>query len=230
MFRTPRWSRPSLTSVLLAGLALSACSSGDHSASGPQVEGATLGVEGAHEHGVVRMGFAVDDARLTLDMQLPADAVFGFEHAPSSDEEWEVVNQALAGLRESVGSLVALSDELRCTVESVELIEAPEEHAHDEEHHDEEEHAEHDDEEEHAEGEHDHDGEEHAEDEHDHDEGQHSEVRASIVWSCAQSPEGSPATLRLADVFGDVAQVDLTVITSQGQAGGRVSADAAFSF
>lgn len=228
--RSPEWAAihgvaRAAPAVLLACLVLTACSGEGEVAPGPHVEGAAIGVEGAHEHGVVRMGFAVDAWTLTLNVQAPADAVFGFEHAPTTDEEWGMVSQALTRLRADAGALVALSDELRCDVERVEVVDAPEmegaDHDDDGDEHDHE--AEHED--------HDHEAE-HEDDDHDHEAegGQHSEVRFTVVWTCAVSPEGTPATLRLRDVLPDVAVVDLTVITSQGQAGARVAADAAFRF
>lgn len=160
------------------------------------------------------MGLAVDGVRLTLDLKAPGDAVFGFEHPPESGEERAVVTEALARIQTEAGSLISLDPGLGCTVEDVEILEAPEL---------EEEHEDSPHEEARDEGAHDEEadsGDEHA----------HSEVRARVVWSCTTSPEGTLATLQVARLLPDVEFVDLTVITSGGQAAGRVDGDAAFRF
>lgn len=195
--------------ALAASLLMVACGPGDESLPGPVVSGAALGAEGAHEHGAARMGLAVDGDQLTLDLQVPGEAVFGFEHSPGTDEERMAVSDALARVRSEAGSVLSLNPEVACTLDGVEILEAPgldgehggvEEDGH-------------------------HDGEAQDSDEHDH-----SEMRVQVTWSCATSPEGTPATLQLAHLFPDVEFVDLTVITSRGQAAGRVDGDAAFRF
>ena len=249
MFSSDRIRRPEamlfFAIVIVTTFSLAGCSSGNEQASGPEVEGAPVGTVGAHEHGVVRMGLAVDGQRMSLNLEAPAATVFGFEHDPETEEEIGVVSEAMETLKTRVGEVIAVSSELACELEDVEVVSAPEvdeEHAHsdDEEHahSDDEEHS-HSDDEEHAHSddeEHSHsDDEEHAhsdDEEHSHsdDEDAHSEVRVAVSWFCAQSVEGTDATLRLGSLWPDAELVDLTVITSMGQAAGRVAADASFSF
>ena len=166
------------------------------------------------------MGLAVDDQRMSLDIEVPAATVFGFEHNPETEEEIRVVSEAMETLRTRVGEVIVVSSELACELEDVEIVSAPEvdeEHSHS----DDEEHS-HSEDEEHS----------HSEDEdaHSEDEDAHSEVRVSVSWFCAQSVEGTDATLSLSSLWPDAELVDLTVITSMGQAAGRVAADASFSF
>ena len=216
MFSTDRIRRPEamvlFPMVIVTTFTLAGCSSGNEQDSGPTVEGDPVGTLGAHEHGVVRMGLAVDDQRMSLDIEVPAATVFGFEHNPETEEEIRVVSEAMETLRTRVGEVIAVSSELACELEDVEVVSAPEV---DEEHsHSEDEDAHSDDE------------------EHSHSEGEdaHSEVRVSVSWFCAQSVEGTDATLSLSSLWPDAELVDLTVITSMGQAAGRVAADASFSF
>ena len=216
MFSTDRIRRPEamvlFLMVIVTTFTLAGCSSGNEQDSGPTVEGDPVGTLGAHEHGVVRMGLAVDDQRMSLDIEVPAATVFGFEHNPETEEEIRVVSEAMETLRTRVGEVIAVSSELACELEDVEVVSAPEV---DEEHsHSEDEDAHSDDE------------------EHSHSEGEdaHSEVRVSVSWFCAQSVEGTDATLSLSSLWPDAELVDLTVITSMGQAAGRVAADASFSF
>ena len=240
MFSTDRIRRPEamvlFPMVIVTTFTLAGCSSGNEQDSGPTVEGDPVGTLGAHEHGVVRMGLAVDDQRMSLDIEVPAATVFGFEHNPETEEEIRVVSEAMETLRTRVGEVIAVSSELACELEDVEVVSAPEvdeEHSHsdDEEHShsDDEEHS-HSDDEEHSHS----DDEEHShsedEDAHSEDEDAHSEVRVSVSWFCAQSVEGTDATLSLSSLWPDAELVDLTVITSMGQAAGRVAADASFSF
>ena len=215
-------SRLSCLAVLATILTLVGCSSPGDGAPGPRVDGAMIGVDGAHEHGVVRIGLAVDGRRLSLDLEAPASTVFGFEHAPSTEDEWKIVSDALANVRARVGEVIVVPSELSCRLDDVDVLEAPGSDVH--EHADTAEEAEHDEE--------DHDAA-HAHDEHEdsaEDDHGHSEVRVAATWDCAESPEGSEANLRLSELWPEAMLVDLTVITSEGQAGGRVPADAAFRF
>ena len=224
MFSTDRIRRPEamvlFLMVIVTTFTLAGCSSGNEQDSGPTVEGDPVGTLGAHEHGVVRMGLAVDDQRMSLDIEVPAATVFGFEHNPETEEEIRVVSEAMETLRTRVGEVIAVSSELACELEDVEVVSAPEvdeEHSHS----DDEEHSHSEDEDAHSDDE-----------EHSHSEGEdaHSEVRVSVSWFCAQSVEGTDATLSLSSLWPDAELVDLTVITSMGQAAGRVAADASFSF
>ena len=215
-----RWAVPCL-------LLCVAC--GDSSSARPDpplVEGEPLGTVGAHEHGIARLGLAVDGTRLTVDLQLPAESVFGFERAPRSEEERATVAEALDRLRTGGAGLIAFPDGASCALDSAE-VEAPEGMEGDQE--GEDQHAQEDEGHQHAEDE----GHEHTEDEghqHTEDEGiQHTEVRLLASLTCSREPTG-PASLRFADVLPDVVQVDLTVFTAAGEAAGRVAPDASFRF
>ena len=168
----------------------------------PLVEGERLGTAGAHEHGIARLGLAVDGTRLTIDLQLPAESVFGFEHTPRSAEERATVAEALDRLRTGGARLLAFPDEVTCALDSAE-VEAPEGM----------------------------EGDDAGEDQHFHDdEGtQHEEVHLLASLTCSREPIG-PASLRLVDLLPDVVQVDLTVFTAAGEATGRVAPDASFRF
>ena len=168
----------------------------------PLVEGERLGTAGAHEHGIARLGLAVDGTRLTVDLELPAESVFGFEHAPRSVQERATVAEALDRLRTGGARLLAFPDGAICTLDSAE-VQGPEGV--------EDDHV--------------------AEDEHAHeDEGSvHEDVHLLASLTCSREPIG-PASLRFADLLPDVVQVDLTVFTALGEAAGRVAPDASFRF
>ncbi len=217
-----------------------ACGDSSSSRPGPPVaEGEQLGTAGAHEHGIARLGLAVDGTRLTVDLELPAESVFGFEHAPRSAEERATVAEALDRLRTGGARLIAFPEgATTCALDSAE-VQGPEgveddpvgedeqahddEQAHEDEHDHEDEHV-HDDEQAHE--------EEHAqEDQHAHEDESnvHEDVRLLASLTCSREPIG-PASLRFGDLLPDVVQVDLTVFTALGEAAGRVAPDAAFRF
>ncbi|MDE2753522.1 MAG: DUF2796 domain-containing protein [Gemmatimonadota bacterium] len=192
----------------------------------PLVEGERLGTPGAHEHGIARLGLAVDGTRLTVDLELPAESVFGFERAPTSAEERATAAEALDRLRTDGARLLTFPEGVTCALESAE-VQAPEglegdEAGEDQPPHEDEGHEHEADE-----------GHEHAEDEgHEHaeDEGPiHTEVHLLASLTCSSELIG-PASLRFADILPDVVQVDLTVFTAAGEAAGRVAPDASFRF
>ncbi len=168
----------------------------------PLVEGERLGTAGAHEHGIARLGLAVDGARVTVDLELPAESVFGFEHAPRSAEERATVAEALDRLRTGGAGLLAFPDGTTCALDSAE-VQAPEDV--------EDDHA--------GEGQH----------THEEEGAQHEEVHLLASLTCSREPIG-PASLRFADLLPAVVQVDLTVFTATGEAAGRVAPDASFRF
>ncbi|MDE2676601.1 MAG: DUF2796 domain-containing protein [Gemmatimonadota bacterium] len=182
----------------------------------PLVEGERLGTAGAHEHGIARLGLAVDGTVLTIDLQLPAESVFGFDHAPRSAEERAIAAEALDRLRTGGASLVAFPDGATCALESAE-VQAPEGAEGDQPGEDQQPQED--------------EGHEHEDEGHEHeDEGnQHEDVRLLATLTCSREPIG-PASLRFADLLPRVEQVDLTVFTAVGEAAGRVAPDASFRF
>ncbi|MXX34742.1 MAG: DUF2796 domain-containing protein [Gemmatimonadetes bacterium] len=182
----------------------------------PLVEGERLGTAGAHEHGIARLGLAVDGTLLTIDLQLPAESVFGFDHAPRSAEERAIAAEALDRLRTGGASLVAFPDGATCALESAE-VQAPEGAEGDQPGEDQQPQED--------------EGHEHEDEGHEHeDEGnQHEDVRLLASLTCSREPIG-PASLRFADLLPRVEQVDLTVFTAVGEAAGRVAPDASFRF
>ncbi|HAT37418.1 MAG TPA: hypothetical protein DCS75_02915, partial [Gemmatimonadetes bacterium] len=112
--------------VIVTTFSLAGCWSGNEQASGPKVEGDPVGTVGAHEHGVIRMGLAVDGQRMSLNLEIPAATVFGFEHDPETEEEIGVVSEAMETLRTRVGEVIAVSPELACELEDVEVVSSPE--------------------------------------------------------------------------------------------------------
>lgn len=74
----------------------------------------------AHEHGVARLDVAVEPARLSFLLELPLDALVGFEREPRSDAERAAVDAALAKLR-APGPLFGIDTAAGCTPGRVQL-------------------------------------------------------------------------------------------------------------
>jgi len=55
---------------------------------------------GSHEHGSAFLNIAVDDGQVFLELESPWDNLVGFEHAPSTDEQHELVDNAIALLNQ----------------------------------------------------------------------------------------------------------------------------------
>ncbi|MDE2781895.1 MAG: DUF2796 domain-containing protein [Gemmatimonadota bacterium] len=175
-----------------------------------------MGTPGAHEHGIARLGLAVDSIRVTVDLELPAESVFGFERAPRSAEERATAAEALDRLRTGGARLIAFPEGVTCALDSAEL-QAPEGFEGDQAGVDQQPHED--------------EGHQHEDEGHEHeDEGlQHTEVRLLATLTCSNEPLG-PASLRFVDILPGVVQVDLTVFTAAGEAAGRVAPDASFRF
>jgi Protein of unknown function (DUF2796) len=74
----------------------------------------------AHEHGAARLDVALDGSTLTLQLQTPLDALFGFERAPRNDAERKLVDAAIARLR-AADRLFKPDPAAGCTLKRVEL-------------------------------------------------------------------------------------------------------------
>ncbi len=74
----------------------------------------------AHQHGVGQLHLVIEQDQLHLELQVPADDLLGFEHAPSTAEQ----HAALAALQETLQQperLFRLPAPARCELEASEL-------------------------------------------------------------------------------------------------------------
>jgi hypothetical protein len=130
---------------------------------------------GAHVHGHGRMGVAIEDGQLYVELELPAVNVVGFEHPPRSDAERTGTRAALERFA-STERLLRPSAAAGCEVTEVE-VELPGSALHDGQIRDR------------------HDADKH-EHEHENSSGDaHGELRARYRWRCA-----TPASLTAIEV------------------------------
>lgn len=162
---------------------------------------------GAHEHGVGRLDIAVEKNTVDIDLDGPAVNLIGFEHKPATAKEKEVLDKAVADLKQG-GGLFVISPAAQCTQLRVRvksgLLEDGDGHDHDakEEHHHE------------GEAMHDH-GEEGDSDEHDHE---HADINVTWEFTCAH-----PEAIREVDLapffkrFPDTHELRVQAVLPGGQ-------------
>ncbi|MDO6459801.1 DUF2796 domain-containing protein [Granulosicoccaceae sp. 1_MG-2023] len=194
---------------------------------------ALIAAEGAHEHGFADATLAGADGLLELQLDVPGDSVFGFEHQPETDEQRDAVIAAMAQLRDTAGDLVVLSGgecvlvaaDARTPLEHDEHDH--EEHGdHDDHDHDDHDHEGHDHEEhEHEEHEHEeHEHEEHADHDHEGHEHHHSEVAWTLNWKCDDVADVDALSMNgLLNAFPRLQTVRLQWAMPQGQGAARLS-------
>lgn len=142
---------------------------------------------GAHVHGEARLSVAVDPASGLALAELAGAAwnFYGFERAPETDEERDIIAAVNAALSEP--DLIAFPDRAGCALAEARVEGAGGDHDHG--HADHEAHASehdhdhgHEDHEDHA-SEHDHAHDEHGHDHGDHDHAEHAHTDLAVSWT-----------------------------------------------
>jgi len=175
---------------------------------------------GSHEHGSAFLNIAVDDGQVFLELESPWDNLVGFEHAPSTDEQHELVDNAIALLNQpeqlfSFDGGGCVADD--ATVESGMASgddDHHDEHAHDDNHDKDDDH--------HDEDGHGDDHDKHDEDAHGHDdhadEGTHAEVLATYTFNCSEVNQLSAINVTLLKLWSGFEDLDVQLIGPGGQA------------
>jgi hypothetical protein len=76
--------------------------------------------QGAHVHGRIQLGVALDGQQLVIDIDSPLDSLLGFEHAPRTAPQKKLAGEWAERLR-TPNSLLRLPAEARCTLQGAEL-------------------------------------------------------------------------------------------------------------
>jgi hypothetical protein len=156
---------------------------------------------GAHEHGHSVLNIAIEGGAIAMELIAPGADIVGFEHAASTAEQRAAVEQARAVLADPL-ALFVLPASAGCALESAEIALGTEEH--------EDEHAE----------EHDADAEEHGH------EASHSAFHAEYAISCASPDHLGSIEFAFFESFPGAQEVEVTVITENGQTQHEVERDA----
>lgn len=78
----------------------------------------------AHQHGVARLDLAVDGGTVTIAVEMPLDALVGFERSPRTGAERQAAAAALARMRDGA-ALLRLDAAAQCKLVEA-RVEAPE--------------------------------------------------------------------------------------------------------
>ncbi len=167
---------------------------------------------GAHVHGHGTLNIAIEDKRLSMELEAPGMDIVGFEHAASTDAQKAVVEKAKALLQKPL-ELFALPAGAGCSVSASNVaIEAEHHHDGDDDDHD------HDAGDKTAED-HDHDG-------HDHDghEG-HNQFHATYEIACTNPSELASIDFGYFKQFAGAQGLTVNVVAAKGQSKYEVSRD-----
>jgi hypothetical protein len=107
--------RPIATPVILAallGASTATASAGEHKHG-----------HGAHEHGKASGSIAVEekDKKVVVELEIPGDGIFGFEHVAKTKEQKDKVAAALSTLRSKTLEVVMLPSDAGCKATEIKV-------------------------------------------------------------------------------------------------------------
>ena len=170
----------------------------------------------AHEHGHGEFRMAIEDDHATIEIEVPAADIVGFEHAPSTAAQRAAMADAAAILSRP-DILFAIPEGAGCAIGQVEIgfgATGGHRHEHGGEEHGDEDEKDHDD----------HAGDDHAEDEHEGEE-THSEVTAHYRLACENPAAIDRIEFGYFDAFPDAEELEVVVLSAAGQSAGEVERD-----
>ena len=186
---------------------------------------------GSHEHGSASMNVALDQNSLLIELESPWDNLVGFEHAPSTDEQHALIDDALDLLNQP--KQLFTFNGVNCVANEIEidssLPDGDDDHhdGHDdhddhddhEDGHDDhkDEHDDHDDHEDGHDDHDDHDDHEDAHDDHDDEEGVHSSVLAVYSFACDDVAELASIDVKFLELWSGFDDLDVQLIGPGGQ-------------
>ena len=200
----------------------------------------------AHQHGHGFLNIAIEGSTMWIELETPGADIVGFEHPARSDADKAAIEEATTRLSDP-GGLFGIPSQASCVLETVTVSpvgydlgmdddhDADGDHDAHDEHADEDAHDEHADEDahdEHADEDvHDDHADEDAHDEHAHDdhadeeETFHAEFHAEYSLHCADPSAITSLTFTYFDVFPGAEEVQVTVISEEGQSSHEVTGD-----
>jgi hypothetical protein len=167
-----------LTALIAAALALPA-SAEEHRELGPHV----------HGHGTLNM--AVENKKVTMELEVPGMDIVGFEHAASKPDQQAVVDKATATLKDGLG-IFRMPVSAECKVSDAKVA---------------------------IEAEHHHDGDEDHDDDHDGKEGHagHNEFHVTYELDCSKPENVTTITFDYFKAFAGAKSLTVNVVGRQAQ-------------
>lgn len=85
----------------------------------------------AHDHGAGQIGIAFDGTDGTIDFDIPAESIIGFEYEPTKLADKKKLSDGLQMLRSKINELIVFKGSSKCeiTAQSVELERSEEKHS-----------------------------------------------------------------------------------------------------
>ena len=79
---------------------------------------------GSHQHGAGKIGIAFEGANGKMDLKIPSESIFGFEHQAKSTKHKAAQKAGLKSLEEKIGALVVFDPALQCVIstDKVEVV------------------------------------------------------------------------------------------------------------
>lgn len=184
----------------------------------------------AHVHGEVELNIAQDGNEILVEITAPGADVVGFEHAPKTDEQHDILKQAEAHLS-NASAVFALTKAAGCSVKHQKVshtLGGDEQHGHEhhdhnhDEHHDHK-HDEHHDHDEHQDHQHD---EHHNHDEHHDHETEHSghgEFTVEYHYQCDNVAQLTTIETSWFELFPATEAIKFNLLTDSKQASSRLN-------
>lgn len=170
---------------------------------------------GAHVHGHGTLDIAIEDKKVSLELEVPGMDIVGFEHAASTDDQKAKVEKAKALLQNPL-DIFALPASAGCKVASADVGIEAEHHGDDDHDHDAKEakdekgadhaHADHD------KGDHDHEGHE-----------GHNQFHAAYALECSNPSQLATIGFGYFKQFAGAQSLTVNVVTGKGQSKYEVS-------
>ncbi len=157
---------------------------------------------GPHVHGHGTLNIAVENKRVSMELEVPGMDIVGFEHAASSDAQKAAVEKATAELSKPL-DVFKMPKSAGCSVADAKVAIEPEHH--------------HD-------GDEDHDHDEHADADHDHDEhAGHNEFHVTYALDCTKPAELTSIHFDYFDKFAGAQSLTVNVVTAKAQSSYEVA-------
>jgi hypothetical protein len=146
----------------------------------------------AHEHGKVELDIAIDDKKVSIELESPAESIYGFEHEAKTDVQKKTRDDAVAKLNSDASKFFVFDSKLNCQIvtKSVEPFVVEEQ---------------------------DHSSK--GGKKHHHSGGEHSEVHAEFEATCGASPVGTELSVDLGSAFPKMKKVKVQVVGDKSQRG-----------
>jgi hypothetical protein len=162
---------------------------------------------GPHVHGHGTLNIAIEDKRVSMELEVPGMDIVGFEHAPSTVDQKAAVEKATARLEKPLG-VFSLPPDAGCTVAEAKVsVEAEHHHDGDDDDHDAD----------HKDGAKEDDG-------HDEHAG-HNQFHVNYALDCTNPNELTTINFDYFTLFAGAHDLTVNVVTAKGQSKYEVSRD-----